>query len=50
MSVSDTQLKQKALLLNDFYIDPVGYQVKLGQTDIELTAKEFELLYLFGSK
>ena len=50
MSISDTLLKQEALLLNDFYIDPIGYQVKLGQTEIDLTAKEFELLYLFVSK
>jgi two-component system OmpR family response regulator len=50
MSISDTLLTQEALLLNDFYIDPIGYQVKLGQTEINLTAKEFELLYLFVSK
>lgn len=31
MSGSDTQLTQEALLLNDFYIDPIGYQVKLGK-------------------
>jgi DNA-binding response OmpR family regulator len=36
--------------MNDFYIDPVGYQVKLGKTEIDLTVKEFELLYLFVSK
>ena len=36
--------------MNDFYIDPVGYQVKLGKTEIDLTVKEFELLYLFISK
>ncbi len=50
MTGSDTQLKQKALLMKDFYIDPIGYQVKLGQTEIDLTAKEFDLLYLFVSK
>ena len=50
MSISNTLLKQEALLLNDFYIDPIGYQVKLGQMEIDLTAKEFELLYLFVSK
>lgn len=50
MSISDTLLKQETLLLNDFYIDPIGYQVKLGQMEIDLTAKEFELLYLFVSK
>jgi DNA-binding response OmpR family regulator len=50
MYVSETRLKQEALLMNDFYIDPVGYQVKLGKTEIDLTVKEFELLYLFVSK
>ena len=47
---STTRLKQEALLMNDFYIDPVGYQVKLGKTEIDLTVKEFDLLYLFVSK
>ena len=50
MYASDTLLKQEALIMNDFYIDPVGYQVKLGKTEIDLTVKEFELLYLFISK
>jgi two-component system OmpR family response regulator len=45
-----TRLKQEALLLNDFYIDPIAYQVKMGKTEIDLTVKEFELLYLFVSK
>ena len=40
--------KQQPILVNDLYIDPVGYQVKLGQREIELTVKEFELLYLFA--
>ena len=44
---SDTRSKQEELLLNDLYIDPVGYQVKMGQTEIDLTVKEFDLLYLF---
>ena len=47
---SAIQLKQETLLMNDFYIDPVGYQVKLGKTKIDLTMKEFDLLYLFVSK
>jgi DNA-binding response OmpR family regulator len=50
MYTSETRIKQEALLMNDFYIDPVGYQVKLGKTEIDLTVKEFELLYLFISK
>ena len=45
MEGSFTQLKQKAFLLNDLYIDPIGYQVKLGQREIDLTLKEFDLLY-----
>ena len=44
---SDTRSKQGELLLNDLYIDPVGYQFKMGQTEIDLTVKEFDLLYLF---
>ena len=40
--------KQQPILVNDLYIDPVGYQVKLGQREIELTVKEFEILYLFA--
>ena len=47
---SETMSKQEALLMNDFYIDPIGYQVKMGKTEIDLTVKEFELLYLFVSK
>ena len=47
---SATRVKQETLLMNDFYIDPVGYQVKLGKTEINLTMKEFDLLYLFVSK
>jgi DNA-binding response OmpR family regulator len=50
MYTSETRIKQEALLMNDFYIDPVGYQAKLGKTEIDLTVKEFELLYLFVSK
>ena len=47
MDGTDTRLKSQELLLNDLYIDPVGFQVKRGKTDIDLTVKEFELLYLF---
>jgi DNA-binding response OmpR family regulator len=46
MNGPDTLLKQEAVLLNDLYIDPIGYQVKLGKTELDLTLKEFELLYL----
>jgi DNA-binding response OmpR family regulator len=45
----DLQRKQQTFLLNDLYIDPVGYQFKLGQKEIELTMKEFNVLYLFVS-
>ena len=45
---TDTRLKQKELLTNDLYIDPVGYQVKMGKNEIDLTVKEFDLLYLFA--
>jgi Response regulators consisting of a CheY-like receiver domain and a winged-helix DNA-binding domain len=46
MNGPDILLKQEAVLLNDLYIDPIGYQVKLGKTELDLTLKEFELLYL----
>jgi DNA-binding response OmpR family regulator len=46
MNGPDTLLKQEAVLLNGLYIDPIGYQVKLGKTELDLTLKEFELLYL----
>jgi DNA-binding response OmpR family regulator len=47
MDGTDTGLKPQELLFNDLYIDPIGFQVKRGKTDIDLTVKEFELLYLF---
>jgi DNA-binding response OmpR family regulator len=47
MDGTDMGSKPQELLLNDLYIDPVGFQVKRGATDIDLTVKEFELLYLF---
>jgi DNA-binding response OmpR family regulator len=40
--------KQQPMVVNDLYIDPAGYQVKLGQREIELTVKEFEILCLFA--
>ena len=49
MDVSEVVPKQQAFLFNDLYIDPIGYQVKLGQREIDLTLKEFNLLYLFVS-
>jgi len=47
MDGTDIRSKPEELLLNDLYIDPIGYQVEMGQTEIDLTVKEFELLYLF---
>ena len=47
MDGSATLVKKQALLSNDLYIDPIGYQVKLDQKEIELTLNEFNLLYLF---
>ena len=49
MDGSDIQIKPQPILLNDLYIDPVGYQVKVGKKEVELTLKEFNLLYLFAS-
>jgi two-component system, OmpR family, response regulator RegX3 len=43
----DGRSNQEELLLNDLYIDPIGSQVKIGQKEIDLTVKEFDLLYLF---
>ena len=48
MEGSHTPSKQQAFLLNDLYIDPIGYQVKLGQREIDLSLKEFDLLYFFA--
>ena len=48
MDGSDTRVKPQPILLNDLYIDPIGYQVKLGKKEVELTLKEFNLLYLFA--
>ena len=49
MDKSVIQSPQQAFLLNDLYIDPIGYQVKLGQREIDLTLNEFNILYLFAS-
>ena len=48
MDGSDTRVKPQPILLNDLYIDPIGYQVKLGKKEVELTLKEFNLLYHFA--
>jgi DNA-binding response OmpR family regulator len=45
---TDARSKPQELLANDLYIDPVGYQVKMGKNEIDLTVKEFDLLYLFA--
>ena len=49
MEVPITQVDRKPFLSNDLYVDPTGYQVKLGQREIDLTLKEFNLLYLLIS-
>ena len=49
MDRTEQLLKQQAFLFNDLYIDPIGYQVRLGQKEIDLTLKEFKMLYLFVS-
>ena len=49
MDTSEVVSKKQAFLVNDLYIDPIGYQVKLEQREIDLTVKEFNLLYLFVS-
>ena len=46
MDGSDKESKLKIITLKDLYLDPNGYQVKLGQNELELTVKEFNLLYL----
>ena len=48
MNGVEVSTKLQPILVNDLYIDPVGYQMKLGQREIELTVKEFEILYLFA--
>ena len=47
MESTDPGSKPQEVLLNDLYIDPIGFRVKRGKTDIDLTVKEFELLYFF---
>ena len=49
MNGSAIPSKQQAFLFDNLYIDPIGYQVKLGQREIDLTLNEFNLLYLFAS-
>ena len=48
MEDSDKHAKRQAVLINGLYIDPMGYQVKVGPKEIDLTVKEFEVLYLFA--
>ena len=38
------------ITIDDLYIDPEGYQVKVGQTEVKLTLKEFELLLLLARR
>jgi len=42
-------VNRQPFLSNDLYVDPAGYQVKLGQREIDLSLKEFNLLYLLIS-
>jgi DNA-binding response OmpR family regulator len=49
MEGSATLAKKQVFKSNDLYIDPIGYQVKVGQKEIELTLNEFNLLYLFAN-
>ena len=37
-------------MVNDLYIDPLYHQVKLGETQIDLTLTEFYLLLLLARK
>jgi len=45
-----TRLKQEALLLNDFYIDPIAIRSRWEKQKSTWRFKEFELLYFFVSK
>ena len=47
MDDAERQLQEKVFSLDDLYIDPIGYQVRLGPKEIDLTVKEFDLIYLF---
>ena len=49
MNGSAIPSKQQAFLFDNLYIDPIGYQVKAGQKEIDLTLNEFNLLYLFAT-
>jgi DNA-binding response OmpR family regulator len=50
MKVDDPggRAENEELVLNNLYLDPIGFQVKMGQKEIDLTVKEFNLLYLFA--
>jgi|SRR5208283_1231445 DNA-binding response OmpR family regulator len=40
---------QQSFFIGDLFIDPIGYQVKVGQNELNLTLKEFNLLFLFAA-
>lgn len=50
MYTLDTKLENDVLSSNELFIDSTGHQVKLGQTEIELTLTEFGLLLLLMRK
>jgi DNA-binding response OmpR family regulator len=47
---TDLPLEEHSYMVNDLYIDPLYHQVKLGETQIDLTLTEFYLLLLLARK
>lgn len=44
------EVENKKIVLGDFSIDPASYLVSIGDREISLAKKEFELLYLLASR
>ena len=44
------EVENKKIVLGDFSIDPASYLVAIGDREISLAKKEFELLYLLASR
>jgi two-component system alkaline phosphatase synthesis response regulator PhoP len=44
------EVENKKIVLGDFSIDPASYLVTIGDREISLAKKEFELLYLLASR
>jgi DNA-binding response OmpR family regulator len=50
MYITRSEFEENNSDINDIFIDTSGHQVKVGQTEINLTLKEFDLLLFFLKK